>query len=95
MIDRSDPWHLAKFAAAEDAHAVGMDRLGPVLPLERQIGIWPKQNVPATLMKPLFAVPGETCFALLDGSRVTNLPEILERSKLPRRGWSASILMPS
>lgn len=103
--DSSDPWHVSNvgvFPDLEEVHAptVRVDVVQPVEPLDRQIGIYPKQTVPDALRDVIFGQPAPSAFvngnpagsvssaaplqayAILDASKVTGLPDLLETSGL-------------
>lgn len=54
-------------------------------------GAWPQKTVPDTLQAPLFGSLADGCetvlgcFAILDGAKIGNLPEVLTASGLPHR----------
>lgn len=94
----ADPWFFdpdPAAAAPADAPRLHMVRFGRVQPLDRQIGAFPKKTAPDALRDVLFGprVPGPDpqsappirSFAILDAAKVTNLPELLERSGLDHR----------
>lgn len=84
MTDKFDPWHLPlPPASSADRAFMTVRRFGPVEPLKRQIGVWPKRNVPDKLDEPLFGEGDEAAYALLDAACLVGLPQILEASGLP------------
>lgn len=73
-----------------------MARLSGLKPLDRQMGIWPKASVIEALADPLFGpLPSakapvadhaaQSCYAVLDAAKITNLVEVLAASGKPHR----------
>lgn len=82
-------------AGAEPARApapvMGLTTINDVLPLDAQFGVSSARTVPACLQDALFGDPGGSAgaplgtFAVLDGARISGLPEYLETSGLQHR----------
>lgn len=95
MMQAEDDYWLDLGRAADAVPGVlpsaGGEEISGVEPLGDQFGVWPQKTVPDTLQTPLFGsladgcetVPG--CFAILDGAKIANLPEVLTASGLPHR----------
>lgn len=83
-----DPWtHGLRSRTAFDADAkvARTEVIDGVVPLDRQLGIWPKKSVPEVLANPLFGpiFPGSHTYALIDAALVDGLAERLENTGLP------------
>lgn len=106
--DSDDPWTLppggrAAVQVEPEQPALRVATIVGVEPLDAQIGVFPKKNVPDALHDALFGQPDPTAaeikaaggnpaavpplqtYAILDATKVTNLPELLESSGLEHR----------
>ncbi len=93
-LDLETPTHRTATTGLHDA-PVAISTQSGVLALDAQFGIWPKKNLPDALAENLFgkrffaeadasekAVAPRT-FAILDASKVKDLPRLLDASGLP------------
>ena len=95
MMQAEDDYWLDLGHAADAVPSVlpssGGDEISGVEPLGDQFGVWPQKTVPDTLQAPLFGSLADGCetvlgcFAILDGAKIANLPEVLTASGLPHR----------
>lgn len=96
-VVNDDPWQLPeRWANRQDLPKdyLRMEEINGVVPLDLQIGVWPKKSVPHALMASLFGGPKShdsealpkdghlQLYAILDAAKIRNLPMLLESSGL-------------
>ena len=90
----------SRFQAAPSRSALRIETIGGAAPLNTQIGAFPKKTVPAAFYDSLFGQwetteteietgaddrPVMRTYAILDGAKIADLPEMLEGSGLEHR----------
>lgn len=74
--------HREALLTAARLPMVHVTTLDGVEPLDQQFGVYPKLDAPKALAPWLSGASGLDCFALLDGAKVDNLPQMLAGSLL-------------
>lgn len=85
----TDPWQDFPDDPARPAGMTALQPLGPVAPLDEQIGTLPRKTVPDALRDvlwpPIKNDENTAVYAVIDAARASNLADLLERSGLAHR----------